>query len=54
MNKMSVNDTQFVAMKTMYEKEKRDLETHIDFLSKEKDELLQQLKAVSHGSAGSK
>ncbi|XP_042221301.1 chromosome-associated kinesin KIF4A-like [Homarus americanus] len=54
MSKMTVNDTHFLAMKATYEKEKKDLETHIDLLSKEKDELTQQLKVVSHSSAGNK
>ncbi|KAK3873312.1 hypothetical protein Pcinc_021669, partial [Petrolisthes cinctipes] len=54
MSKMSVNDAQFVVMKSKYEKEKRDMEAHIDHLSKEKDELMQQLKVVSTGAAGNK
>nr|XP_045595024.1 chromosome-associated kinesin KIF4A-like [Procambarus clarkii] len=53
MNKMSTNDAQFLVMKASYEKEKKDLEMHIDILAKEKDELMQQLKAASH-SGGSK
>ena len=54
MNKMAVNDTQFVAMREQHEKEKKQLEVHIDLLSKERDELMQQLKAAAHGSASSK
>lgn len=54
MTKMAVNDTQFVAMREQYEKEKKSLEVHIDLLSKERDELMQQLKAAAHGSATSK
>lgn len=52
MNKMTVNDTQFVAMREQYAKEKKNLECHIEILSKEKDELMQQLKFA--GSASSK
>lgn len=54
MNKMTVSDSQFVAMKEQYEKEKKNLEVHIDLLSKERDELIQQLKVAAHGSATSK
>ncbi|XP_066943400.1 chromosome-associated kinesin KIF4A-like [Macrobrachium rosenbergii] len=54
MSKMSNNDTQFVAMKIQYEKEKQDLEKHIDILSKERDELMQQLKVASSGSTSNK
>ncbi|KAK4297569.1 hypothetical protein Pmani_030022 [Petrolisthes manimaculis] len=54
MSKMTVNDAQFVVMKSKYEKEKRDMESHIDHLSKEKDELMQQLKVVCTGAAGNK
>nr|XP_053635684.1 chromosome-associated kinesin KIF4A-like [Cherax quadricarinatus] len=54
MSKMTINDAQFLAMKASYEREKKDLETHIDLLAKEKDELLQQLKVASHCSAGNK
>lgn len=52
MNKMAVNDSQFVAMREQYAKDKKNLECHIEILSKEKDELMQQLKVV--GSASSK
>lgn len=52
MNKMTVSDSQFVVMRQQYEKEKKNLETHIEILSKEKDELMQQLKVA--GSASSK
>ncbi|XP_063877388.1 chromosome-associated kinesin KIF4-like isoform X2 [Scylla paramamosain] len=54
MNKMAVNDTQFVAMREQHEKEKKQLEVHIDLLCKERDELMQQLKVAAHGSASSK
>ncbi|XP_068231625.1 chromosome-associated kinesin KIF4-like [Palaemon carinicauda] len=54
MSKMSTNDTQFVAMKFQHEKEKKDLECHIDILSKERDELMQQLKAASSGATSNK
>ena len=53
-NKMAVSDSQFVAMKDQHDKEKKNLEVHIDLLSKERDELMQQLKAAAHGSATSK
>lgn len=54
MNKMTTNDTQFVAMKIHYEKEKKDLEGHIDILAKEKDELVQQLRVAAHSSSSNK
>ncbi|KAK7067055.1 Chromosome-associated kinesin kif4a [Halocaridina rubra] len=54
MSKMTTNDTQFVAMKVQYEKEKKNLECHIDILSKEKDELLQQLRAAVVSSTSNK
>ncbi|CAL4144988.1 unnamed protein product, partial [Meganyctiphanes norvegica] len=47
MSKMTTNDSQFVAMKLKYEKEKKDLESHIDILAKERDELTQQLRSFS-------
>lgn len=47
MGKMTSNDSQFVAMKIKYEKEKKDLESHIDILAKERDELTQQLRTIS-------
>lgn len=47
MGKMTSNDTQFVAMKIKYEKEKKDLESHVDILAKERDELTQQLRSIS-------
>ncbi|XP_027230346.2 chromosome-associated kinesin KIF4-like isoform X2 [Penaeus vannamei] len=54
MSKMTTNDTQMVAMKVIHEKEKKDLECHIELLAKERDELMQQLRAVSHNQASGK
>ncbi|XP_047474960.1 chromosome-associated kinesin KIF4-like isoform X2 [Penaeus chinensis] len=54
MSKMTTNDAQMVAMKFVHEKEKKDLECHIELLGKEKDELMQQLRAASHNQASGK
>ncbi|XP_042881308.1 chromosome-associated kinesin KIF4-like isoform X2 [Penaeus japonicus] len=54
MSKMTTNDAQMVAMRSVHDKEKKDLESHIEILSKEKDELMQQLRAASHNQASGK